>query len=238
MTIDPVITEFCTKQAAEFRAEERSFTPHISTPILASSSPSTPSHSRRNVRKPKPARPVNNYISPYLASPFMSDSSDSESDDNYSSSTLTPEPTYANVFTPVNTPRVTPRSVPYPDRKLPTPHDILSRSNYQSRANNEILSPPLSSSRQSSPAISPKTIPAQPVTSIPFHNTGAHDLLLAEDIQLDPSLVSCIPEADKEAAYILLSMKLQKSPQEVARGMGVTLPLYGSHGRKKRWSSA
>lgn len=238
MTIDPAITEFCTEQAARFKAEERLTEPRISALTPGSPSPTISKNTRRNIKKHKSARAPNNYTSPYLASPFMSDQSDSGTDDNYTILSLTPEPVHRNFFTPVNTPRATPRSVPYPERRLLSPREILSHNGHQHRAITVLPSPPTTSSRKSSPAVSPKTIIARPVTPAPQHIKDARGMLLADDVYLDPSLVSCIPEADTEAAYILLSIKLQKSPEEVAREIGLTLPLYDCHGKDKRWGSA
>ena len=222
MTIDPAITKFCTEQARRFREQEASVTPML-TPLSLPHTPTTPTPRRPKAAQAKKMKQVEStYTSPY-SSPYVSDIA---SDDGYNTAISTPAPPYRNLFTPINTPRQPPRSVPYPERQLPTPRDILAQ--YNPRYHTP-MTPPI---RYSSPEISPKTNPVHAtVESVRFCqpspiNTSSNTVRDAG--WLGPHI---LPE-DEEAAYVLLALKLAKAPEDSARGLGITMSCFNENGRR------
>lgn len=149
MLIDPAIIEHCTAQARKYRDQESSVLSQSPIDMSRPPTPDTPTHPRRDRRGGEKIirAPISTYTSPY--------SSDAGTDDSYTTASMSPEPMYRNMWTPANTPR----SVPHPERRLPSPRDIVSelRRKAEARVNLE-LSPPMSSSANISPQVSPKTV--------------------------------------------------------------------------------
>lgn len=222
MTIDPAITKFCTEQARRFREQEACATP-IPTPVSLPHTPNTPTPRRLKAAQAKKMKKAEStYTSPY-SSPYASDIT---SDDGYDTATSTPAPPYRNLFTPINTPRQPPRSVPHPERQLPTPRDILAQYNPRYHAP---MTPP---TRCSSPEISPKTIPVRPtVESIRFCQRSPINIPSSNVRDVGWLGQHILPE-DEEAAYVLLALKLAKTPEESARGLGITMPSFNEDGRR------
>jgi len=205
-----------------FREQEASAAP-MPASLASPLAPSTPSPRRQKAAQAKKIKHIQpTYTSPY-SSPYTSGLG---SDDGYTTAASTPAPPHRNLFTPVNTPRQAPRSVPYPERQLPTPRDILAQ--YDPRYQTP-RTPPI---RCSSPDISPKSIPVcasveslrccqrAPVVA---HPDNARNIdWLGQHI---------LPE-DEEAAYVLLALKLAKTPEDSARGLGITMPRFDEDGRR------
>lgn len=223
-TIDPSIVRYCAQQAKQFRDEELS-TP---APMLRPLTPSTPSPRQARPGQSKRKKPIEQiYSSPY-DSPYTSDTG---SDDNYRSAASTPEPTphYRKFFTPVNTPREPPRSVPYQDRRLPSPREILAQSSmkYSTMHQEPItpITPGIPSMRCLSPSVSPKTIPScmrqTPVRGHDAVALGSDADYSAYDMEW---LDKRIPEEQQRAAFALLSLKFGKCDEGDVRGLGITLP--------------
>lgn len=218
MTIDPAITKFCKVQAQRFRELDGTATP-MPTPLSVPATPNTPTPRRLKATHAKRMKQVEPTHTTAYSSPYTSDVG---SDDGYTTPTSTPAPIYRNLFTPINVP--TPRSVPYPERQLPTPRDILAQ--YKPRYHTPMTPP----RRSLSPEISPKTIPARPTNeSVRFCQRN--------QISTPPSTIrdanwlgQHILLEDEEAAYVLLALKLAKSPEESAQGLGITMPCFGENG--------
>lgn len=237
MTIDPAITKFCTQQAKTFRDEEESTTQPVSRTVKYPLTPNTPTPRRPKAGLAKKHKRLEQvYSSPY-STPYSSPyASDTGSEESCISAASTPEPAYRNVFTPINTSRQPPRSVPYPERRLPSPHEILSQSTSHCRYMPEPpMTPAPSITRSSSEEISPKTIPRKLIIDQIERDLqsktqdGGHRKPYNMD-WLDRQ----IPEEQQRAAYALLSLKFAKSGEEVARGLGITMPCQNEGGRRSR----
>lgn len=163
MTIDPAITQHCQEEARSFREEELRNPPHILSPGTSSRTPS-PSLQRAGHRR---ATPANILRSPYDSPVLSAYDSDISSDDNYSLAPPTP-PVFRNPWTAVNTFKTPPRSVPYPNRGLPSPRSILD--GYRSRPTVMVdipMTPPATiRSRESSVELSPTSLPTQPLSAL------------------------------------------------------------------------
>jgi len=222
MTIDPAITNFCKEQASNFRDQEPTANT-MQAPLSLPSTPNTPTPQRLNNIHSKHLKIVEAaYASPY-DSPRTSEFG---SDDGYTTATSTPAPPHRSLFTPVNTPRQPPRSVPYPERQLPTPRDILAHFNtrYQTP-----MTPP---TRFSSPAISPRTVPALLTIQSPgFHQQSPVDKRISSVRDINWLGQHILPE-EEEAAYVLLALKLAKTPEQSARDLGITLSCFNEDGRR------
>jgi len=222
MTIDPAITKFCTEQAKRFREQESAaapMPPSLSSPLA----PSTPTPRRQKAAQAKRMQHIQRtYTSPYT-SPYTSEFG---SDDGYTTAASTPAPPYRNLFTPINTLRQPPRSVPYPERQLPTPRDILAQYNPRYHA------PRAPPTRCSSPEISPKSIPVRAtIESLRFCQQSPLNSYPSNARHLNWLGQHILPE-DEEAAYVLLALKLAKTPEDSARGLGITMPRFHEDGRR------
>lgn len=230
--IDPKITAFCARQGEAFKNDvpipQLSPTPHpwSMTPEAATPSRQHAFHDR------KAKRLVPAYISPYN-SPNASDS-----DGRWSTATpsptsspsqtpmTTPGPRWQHAFTPINKPRLVPRSVPYPERRLPSPKDILQQSEQAHAYSTSYTRPvfpltPPSTGRISSPEISPRTIPAEiPKRTREANRDGQAPVLGAEESEW---LRARVRPEEEYAAYILLAMKLgNQTPAQAAQGLGIS----------------
>jgi hypothetical protein len=216
MTIDPGITKFCTEEAKRFREQEGAATP-TQGPLPMPLTPNTPTPRRLKAANAKKMKKIEPACTGLYSSPYVSDIG---SDDAYTTATSTPAPPCRNLFTPIHTPRQPPRSVPYPERQLPTPRDILAQYNPHYHAP---MTPP---TRCSSPEISPKTIPGRPtISSLRFCQRSPNESHANNVRDADWLGQHILPE-DEEAAYVLLALKLAKAPEESARGLGITMPSF------------
>lgn len=244
MMIDPNTTEFCARQAKAFRNDVSiSQSP---TPQRMFMSPQMSTPSRQHVSRDRKAK----RLAPTYASPYNSPYTSDLSDDGYSTGTpspsitpaqtpmTTPGPRYHHAFTPINRPRLVPRSVPYPERRLPSPRDILQQSEQHNLpAYTRPIFPmtPPSTGRMSSPEVSPKTIPAKIPRSMQEMNGFGQDQTIGRQ-ELEWLSTRIRPE-EEYAAYILLGMKLaRKSPAQAAYGLGISIT--GLAGEEFRASSA
>lgn len=163
MTIDPAIPQHCQDEAKRFREEELLNPPHILNPDLSSRTPS-PSLQRMRHGRAKPAATLR---SPYDSPVLSAYDSDMSSDDSFSLAPSTP-PVFRNPWTAVNTLKTPPRSVPYPNRDLPSPRSIVN--GYRPRPTvmvNIPMTPPATiASRESSVELSPTSLPSQPLSAI------------------------------------------------------------------------
>lgn len=225
-TIDPAIVRFCAQQAEQFREEDRHAAP---LPMSCPMTPSTPSPRRLRPGQVKKNKTIERtHMSPY-GSPYTSDAG---SESNYRSTTSTPEPppTYRKFFSPVDTPRQPPRSVPFQDRRLPSPREILAQSSmkYSTLHQEPItpITPGLPGMRCLSPSISPKTIPpslVQTTIDQECSRSSQHNGLqyLGYDMEW---LDNRIPEEQQRAAFTLLSLKFGNNAAHDNRGLGIILP--------------
>lgn len=224
-TIDPAIVEFCAQQAKQFREEDRRATPR---PLSCPMTPVTPSPRRLRPGQMKKNKIIDSgHTSPY-GSPYLSDAA---SDHSYRSATSTPEPlmSYRKIFTPINTPREAPRSVPFQDRRLPSPREILAQSGvkYSTLHQEPItpVTPGLPSMRCFSPAISPKTVPSSMVR-LPEHRDHLRSSRLngLQGLGYDMEwLDNRIPEEQQRAAFTLLSLKFGTCDGHESKGLGIVL---------------
>lgn len=241
MTIDPVITERCRKQTEYFREQElesrardaanltfahpnsqlgRSLTPFSPTP------PKTKSGRSRRHKEEVPT-----YTSPY-SSPYMTSA---KSDDGYSSAVSTPGPAYRSIFTPINTPHYPPRSVPFPERRLPSPSEILAQSTPPQYTLQGPLTPAPTVGRYSSPEISPKTIPRKIIFNCSGDNNSHGQQSTSEHARSKVDvdwLEANLDEQEQRAVYALLSLKYHQDGKQLAHALGK--PLYGDG--SKRWT--
>lgn len=225
MIIDPAITKFCTEQARMFREQEASAAPmpaSLASPLAPSTPTPTPRRQKAaQAKKIKQTPPT--YTSPY-SSPYTSELG---SDDGYTTAASTPAPPHRHLFTPVNTPRQPPRSVPYPERQLPTPRDILAQYNPRYQTPRTL---PIRCS--SSPDISPKSVPVcATIESLRFCQRAPVVTHRDKARNIDWLGQHILPE-DEEAAYVLLALKLAKTPEDSARGLGITMPRLNEDGRR------
>lgn len=165
MTIDPAITQHCAEEAARFREEEPNTTPQVSPALLDTRTPS-PSNQRAKAARTKvdkslrsPYQSPSSYLSPY--------DSDVSSDDSYTLAPLTPIG-FRNPWQSVNTYKSPPRSVPYPDRHLPSPRALIARrdAQYNKTPDIPLTPPPTIASRGSSIELSPTAIPRQQMSAL------------------------------------------------------------------------
>lgn len=227
MTIDPAITERCRRQADYFREQELQLKirevakfAHLDSLARRSATPSSPvaCKTKRGRKYKEEQICPSPYTSPYMTS--------AKSDDGYSSSG-SPVPAYRSAFTPVNTPRQPPRSVPYPERKLPSPAEILAQSTPSFYTLQPPLTPAPTVGRYSSPEISPKTIPRKIIFKDP-----AHDRLPAR-VRLDRNWLDAnLDDQEQRAVYALLSLKYHDTGKDLAQALGKSLHGDGS----KRWT--
>ncbi|KAK5071241.1 hypothetical protein LTR64_007745 [Lithohypha guttulata] len=228
MIIDPSITRHCTEQAKTFREQEKHAISQCSDKVIHPPTPITPTPRRARHTQARKNKEVKLEFTTIYNSPYNSPyNSDTGSDDTYASAASTPEPGYRIAFTPVNTPRQPPRSVPHPERRLPSPRDILSQSNaHHYGMHQEPITPASTLARYSSPEVSPKTIPRKlPNEDITEsrghweHTNGVQSAAYGMNW-----LDTHIPEEQQRAAYALLSLKFASSGSRMAQGLGITLP--------------
>lgn len=253
MTIDPAITQQCSEEAERFRGEEPNATPQISAATLNTRTPS-PSSQRSKVARGKVTKPLRSpYQSPYL-SPYDSDIS---SDDNYTLAPSTPV-VFHNPWTTVNTFKTPPRSVPYPDRTLPSPGELIARHDARPNKTTDmpLTPPPTVASRESSVELSPTALPCQQISAL--RSTCRDDQELTAPTDADEKLrhailmMSSVTGLDRaevvkrlritedeedinhhlEAAITMQSMKTGMAWKEVAN----RLELHGDgHKRSASW---
>lgn len=190
MTIDPAITQRCTKEARmyrelEFESSSRPSSATTTTPLT----PDTPTFPRRLKQfRPKPLKKItSNYTS------------DTGSDDSYTLSSMTPDHTYHGLWTPANTPRSMPR--------LPSPSYRPSRKRpAQTCSNNDL----------SSPELSPKSRRVMDMDEA--YDGDSSDDSEVEGMAEATRKVSIGLPSDEKAAYLLMSLKLQTVNQQEFRG--------------------
>lgn len=208
MTIDPAITQRCAEEAERYREEEPNTMPQISAAALNTRTPS-PSHQRAKAVRAKAATPLRSpYQSPYL-SPYDSDIS---SDDSYTSAPSTPI-IFHDPWVSVNTFKTPPRSVPYPDRHLPSPRALIAR--HDARPNNMTDVPmtpsPTIPSRGSSIELSP--------TALPCHQLSALRSTCKDDVE--PVARVDIDSKVNDAIFVMSSVTgLDRA--EVVRRLGIS----------------
>lgn len=212
MLIDPEITKKCTEQArlyCEMELEGRDS--RASSEMPSPLTPGTPAYPRHI----KQLHPKAFKVAPSSSSGYATDTS---RDDNYAFSPITPQSTYRNEWTAANTPR----SVPMFDT-TPPPRDLfrgytMKHSTKKSERSN-------SPSEQSSPAVSPKTRPAdveEAPASDSLHGPGHVCSLRHHEGRKQSARLP----SDEKAAYLLMSLKLQKASLESK-----------ANGRKRRASA-
>ena len=241
MTINPIITERCRKQTEYFREQElESRTRNTANLTFAHPnsqlgrsptpfSPAQPKTKSGRIRRHK--EEVSTYTSPY-SSPYMTSA---KSYDGCSSAVSTPRPAYRSIFTPINTPRYPPRSVPFPERRLPSPSEILAQSTPPQYTLQGPLTPAPTVGRYSSPEISPKTIPRKIIFNCSDGNSSHVQRNSFEHarFKVDMDLLEAnLHEQEQRAVYALLSLKYHQDGRQLAHALGKPLYWDGS----KRWT--
>lgn len=198
MTIDPAITKYCTEEAKRFRAEELASTPHRKTPPLDAQQVSPLPRHNRTIRM-KPAKLTQSpHDSPYL-SPY---DSDPESDNNFSPTPSTP-PIFRNPWVSVNRPKTIPRSVPHPDRRLPSPRTIMAGHANRSDITLDVACtpPPTVTSRDPSTEVSPTTLTFKSANT--FRDASKDEPKYATEQGRDDKIQSAIDVLSSETGMTL-----------------------------------
>jgi len=196
MLIDPEVTLRCTEEAAMYREQEGRHASRASSAMPSPITPNTPTYSRHIKQlRPKALK---------VASTNSDYSTDDNREDSFTLSKFSPQPAYRNVWTPANTPR----SVPRLNTHLPAPRGILAGLNAETRKRGAPSSP--LSSGLSSPELSPKSRRAVEVDE-GYDGDSSDESSLEEAILSAGRKRSQTQNADEKAAYLLMSLKLQKT---------------------------